>query len=447
MLKTCDVCGDDFETRKKTAKYCSKICHDEFQRGYSRLYPQLNDFAWLEKRYVAENKTMQEIANEIGCRSTTTVEQKLKFFDIKPHSKGHFKKFSKKEDKIIMRFYEKYGTAATCAKFNCSYSDLGNMRRRTETSLVLDYEGVDSKKGCIYIIRFDSCNDDLRRYVGRTEQQPPDQRFKQHIQDASNGSKKSLHVAIRNLDPKEQPIFEIVQDSLSKDDICQAESTWEQRLANEGYKMLNGCKAGGGGLSGHSARRKRSLRQKRLVLFDQFYKREKHGLVPMNHIEDGITLGRWINKQRVQYRKGYMSVAEIDELEKHEGWIWNPYQFLWDRNISELEQYVEEHGDANVPQSYVMPSGIKLGIFVKDCRQAYKENIKRKPLSKKQIGELKKLGWTPKSLPRAKKTSCGKGHIFDDANTYIDGKGQRYCRTCRGLAMTRHYTKLTSNVN
>jgi hypothetical protein len=31
----------------------------------------------------------------------------------------------------------------------------------------------------------------------------------------------------------------------------------------------------------------------------------------------------------------------------------------------------------------------------------------------------------------AKKTQCPQGHSYDGANTYIDAKGRRYCRTCR----------------
>lgn len=30
------------------------------------------------------------------------------------------------------------------------------------------------------------------------------------------------------------------------------------------------------------------------------------------------------------------------------------------------------------------------------------------------------------------KTHCKKGHLYDGANTYLDPKGHRYCRTCRG---------------
>jgi putative hemolysin len=32
---------------------------------------------------------------------------------------------------------------------------------------------------------------------------------------------------------------------------------------------------------------------------------------------------------------------------------------------------------------------------------------------------------------------CGKGHDFDEANTYIDGRGKRNCRECRRLAAQR----------
>ena len=41
-------------------------------------------------------------------------------------------------------------------------------------------------------------------------------------------------------------------------------------------------------------------------------------------------------------------------------------------------------------------------------------------------------GW---SGVNARKTHCPAGHEYDDANAYVDKKGQRHCRTCRRRRM------------
>lgn len=45
-------------------------------------------------------------------------------------------------------------------------------------------------------------------------------------------------------------------------------------------------------------------------------------------------------------------------------------------------------------------------------------------------------GNTP-AAENAAKTACLRGHVFDEANTYISPKGSRECRACRNAATTR----------
>ncbi len=54
--------------------------------------------------------------------------------------------------------------------------------------------------------------------------------------------------------------------------------------------------------------------------------REGHTLVPVKHIEDGISLGVWVRTQRYSYAKpGYgkkLSQYKIQLLESIPGWAW-----------------------------------------------------------------------------------------------------------------------------
>jgi len=52
-------------------------------------------------------------------------------------------------------------------------------------------------------------------------------------------------------------------------------------------------------------------------------------------------------------------------------------------------------------------------------------------------GRHAKVWGTP--LRRSRQTACTKGHLFDDANTYIDKRGYRSCRACRRAAAKRFY--------
>lgn len=45
------------------------------------------------------------------------------------------------------------------------------------------------------------------------------------------------------------------------------------------------------------------------------------------------------------------------------------------------------------------------------------------------------------SAVNARKTHCKRGHLFDEANTWISRKGRRHCRTCSRLRMRKQRAK------
>ncbi|WP_185204302.1 helicase associated domain-containing protein [Glaciihabitans sp. INWT7] len=56
---------------------------------------------------------------------------------------------------------------------------------------------------------------------------------------------------------------------------------------------------------------------------NSFALREGHADVPQNHNEDGFLLGRFVNKQRPEYRANRLSPSRIAALEAVAGWKWN----------------------------------------------------------------------------------------------------------------------------
>jgi len=78
--------------------------------------------------------------------------------------------------------------------------------------------------------------------------------------------------------------------------------------------------------------------------------------------EDGFPLGNWILRQRQQ--RNIMShdrKLKLDSL----GFVWNEMELRWPENFQRLKDYVESHGNARVPGSYIVPTvGFKLGRWV-----------------------------------------------------------------------------------
>ena len=82
---------------------------------------------------------------------------------------------------------------------------------------------------------------------------------------------------------------------------------------------------------------------------------ERHGdaRVPPDYSIDGFELGRWVSKQRIFHSKGELDVARQRQLQDLSGWTWDPHADQWEDGFSRLLHYVERHGDARVPVSYV----------------------------------------------------------------------------------------------
>ena len=74
--------------------------------------------------------------------------------------------------------------------------------------------------------------------------------------------------------------------------------------------------------------------------------------VPENYrTGDGVRLGAWIQRQRLQYKKGTLAAERVRRLESA-GMVWDTQQWL--RRFAIAEQYCREHESADIPQSCVV---------------------------------------------------------------------------------------------
>ena len=104
----------------------------------------------------------------------------------------------------------------------------------------------------------------------------------------------------------------------------------------------------------------------------------------------GLKIGGWIRRQRL-LRKGMTSGAELtqEQIARLDsiGMVWKtkPEQ-QWDKGYEEAKAYYTEHGNLNVPTSYVSPSGYKLGGWIADRREKGKD--KHSSERQRQLDEL-----------------------------------------------------------
>ena len=90
-------------------------------------------------------------------------------------------------------------------------------------------------------------------------------------------------------------------------------------------------------------------------------------------------------------QKTSLARIEIERLEALSGWSWDPFTEQWEEGFEQLQAYVKQHGNAKVPQSYVTPDGLNLGVWVNSQRQNKSKNL----LSQDRIERLEALsGWS-----------------------------------------------------
>lgn len=117
--------------------------------------------------------------------------------------------------------------------------------------------------------------------------------------------------------------------------------------------------------------------------------------VPSNYVTPtGERLGAWLNRQR-RIRdgkvKGGLTEERIRALDAI-GMSWLDLgEERWNRNFRALKAYYNQHGDLDVPQTYVTSDGIRLGQFVKNMR-FHRDTKYRKCLTPSRVIQLTQMG-------------------------------------------------------
>ena len=120
-----------------------------------------------------------------------------------------------------------------------------------------------------------------------------------------------------------------------------------------------------------------------------FIKDNGHSIVPRVKGIDEYNLRSWVSNQRTNYIKNKLTKKQIKRLESLKVWTWEPINYIWERNFTELIKYIDQNGTSLVKASHITDSKIKLGNWVSNLR------IHKDRLRDDQIKRLETLiDWT-----------------------------------------------------
>lgn len=126
---------------------------------------------------------------------------------------------------------------------------------------------------------------------------------------------------------------------------------------------------------------------KNYEILKDYYKKNKNIDVKGSYVtENGVTLGRWLIKQRTNYNKGILSIDKIKLLEDLEI-VWDVFEDKWEEKYAVAKLLRETEGSINVPKEYKF-NNITIGEWL--YRQ--RVNYYKKKLSSEKILKLERLG-------------------------------------------------------
>ena len=97
----------------------------------------------------------------------------------------------------------------------------------------------------------------------------------------------------------------------------------------------------------------------------EFKAREGHCRAPEGYVEGMFNLGSWVSAQRTN-REG-MSAERKQRLDQI-GFVWDPYERLWEEGFSALTKFKTREGHCNVPKRH-SEGNFKLGQWVGERRK------------------------------------------------------------------------------
>ena len=139
---------------------------------------------------------------------------------------------------------------------------------------------------------------------------------------------------------------------------------------------------------------------------------------PLNYVcADGYKLGVWLSKCREKYAKGTLTDSQINQLEDIKI-VWNKSRRNdWDECFEKAQAYYKEHGNLNVPPSYVA-DGVWLSKWLNEQKLILQGRRSGQKLTDSQVDKLRSIGLTSEE-PRDIRWQ----QRFDELKHYYDQHG------------------------
>ena len=120
-----------------------------------------------------------------------------------------------------------------------------------------------------------------------------------------------------------------------------------------------------------------------------FKKKEGHLVPPRSRKENGLLIGKWLQRQRDCYEN---LTDDQKKMLSEVGFIKNPFDSSWNESLALLDSYIHKHGNADVPQRH-LEEGFKLGVWCHNQRKQFSEQ----KLSAEKVQKLNDRGfnWNP----------------------------------------------------
>ena len=111
----------------------------------------------------------------------------------------------------------------------------------------------------------------------------------------------------------------------------------------------------------------------------------------------GTELQKWLNRMRMQHRLGLLSDEAEAALNKL-GIVWDCVESSWSERLEQMRAYYAEHGELNIPGTYVTKDGFHLGRWYCEMKRQYRNGT----LPQEKREQLEKAGmlWSSVHLSR-----------------------------------------------
>lgn len=134
---------------------------------------------------------------------------------------------------------------------------------------------------------------------------------------------------------------------------------------------------------------------KELIAILSDYK-DKHGHIQIGRddIVGGYRVGSWIHELRKRNKNGTLCISKAQRKQLNDlGMIWNQYEATWNDMYCSAKQYYDEHGNLQVPSTYITEKDSNLLSWLNEQRKKYVKGT----LEQDYVEQLNALEfeWTP----------------------------------------------------